>query len=158
MSNNNNNNNNNNLHDDEAAEILAEALTGTASEDCDEAREDDLKAEFQDAVKHLVNGETRVGELIRQAAEELNEGDDIKELAETLIEWAVEAGAGEKYAKELVSRHLCANGARRRKKGAGRKAQFNEEDLKAIAAFAAERVGDKAKGALRAAMAFVPSK
>lgn len=148
----------NKYNNEEAAEILAEGFAGTSSEECGEEQEAALKAEFQDAVRSLTAGETRIGELIRQAAEELNEGDDIKELAETLIEWAVEAGAGEKYAKELVSRHLCANGARRRKKGAGRKAQFNEEDLKAIAAFAAERVGDKAKGALRAAMAFVPSK
>lgn len=147
----------NEYKNEEAAEILAEGFVGASSEDCDEAREDALKAEFQDAVRHLVNGETRVGELIRQAAEELNEGDDIKELAETLIEWAVEAGAGEKYAKELVSRHLCANGARRRKKGAGRKAKFAEADLQKLAAHAAELFGADAKGALRAAQAFVPS-
>lgn len=148
--------NNNLLRDEELAAYLAEGFAGTSSEDCGENEEDTIKAEFQTAVRQLVDGETKIGGIIRRAVEVL-ENDDLGEIAETLIEWAVQVGANEKYAKELVSRHLCGAGKRRRAKGAGRKAQFDEADLKAIAAFAAERVGSKAKGALRAAMAFVPA-
>lgn len=146
-----------NTNNEELANLIAEELAGEAAEDCGEGTEDDVKAEFQHTLRELVKNETAVGDVIRRAADELDHL-ETNELAETLVEWGIEAGVDEKYVKELVSRHLCAAGKRRRKKGAGRKAKFDESKLQKLAAFAAELFAAEAKGALRAAQAFVESK